>query len=220
MDIGKAQKSLVSTLRNDIACGMGFLAPGSRVVTARHCVNHTLETVEKLVRVSHFLNPEASADMVVEWFDKTYRFDVAVLKPKPGTEEAFADFVKQLTAAPVQFSPPEWDKELTVHFRRHDAGWETGTARFILDDDGMGVKAEPDAVEIKSDPVIPVHKGTSGTPIFDDTGAVVGVMRESAADADPYPGLEEGDGNTPPAFAPLTYSLADHKHLFDHEAHE
>lgn len=201
MDRAAAERALVNILRAGESCGMGFLAPGDRVVTARHCVNDALMTRERLVRISTFLNPAVSVEMVVEWFHEAV--DVAVLKPKPGDEAAFRQLATHLRPAPVQFSVPPLNQDFAVHFLRHDAGWASGTARFIRRDQEM--------LTINSQPVLVVHKGTSGTPIFDDTGAVIGVMGMSAADADTFGGLQGGGEKRPPVFTALPHVLAPRK---------
>jgi hypothetical protein len=200
MDRAVAEQSLVNILRDGENCGMGFVAPGDRVITARHCIAHILDKTDRTVRLSKFLEPAVAADAVLEWFDEDFNFDVAVLKPKPGEETAFQEFAAHLQPAPVQFSMPPLQQNFAVHLRRRAEGWASGTARLIEEDQPM--------VEIRSDPPVIVHQGTSGTPVFDDTGAAVGVAMLSAADAQAYDGLVGGGEDRPPVFSPLGSVLA------------
>lgn len=162
MDRAAAEQSLVNIIRDGVNCGMGFLAPGDRVITARHCIAHVLDKMDRTVRLSKFLEPAVAADAILEWFDEDFNFD--------------------------------------VYLRRRAEGWASGTARLIEDDQPM--------VEIRNDPPVLVHQGTSGTPVFDDTGAGVGVAMLSAADAQAYEGLDGGGEDRPPVFSPLASVLA------------
>lgn len=182
MNKGAAEQSLVNIVRNGENLGMGVFAPNRRVVTARHCINHALETASRIVRVSKFMDPNVAVDMVVEWYDENFEIDIAILKPlDPNT---IHEFEKHLQPAPIQFSLPAPPHELFVHLYRHDAGWATGKTQLLLPDPLL--MQEQQMGEIISDPGIAVHRGTSGSPVFDDTGAVIGVTMMSGADAEAY----------------------------------
>ncbi len=210
MDRAAAEQSLVNIIRDGENCGMGFLAPGDRVITARHCIDHARVTREKTVRISKFLDPAVTVEVVVEWFDENFEFDVAVLKPKPGEEAAFRRFARHLRPAPVQFSMPPLHQGFAVHLRRRDEGWASGTARLI--------EAEQQMAEIEGRPVVVVHQGTSGTPVFDDAGAAVGVAMLSAADALSYEGIQGGGEDKAPVFTPLASVLAPMKETLSRPA--
>ena len=145
-----AEQSLVNILRGSDNCGMGVLALNSRVVTACHCIQDALATASRIVRVSKFMNPNLSVDMMVEWYDENFEIDIAILKPLDSTFHAFE---KQLQPAPVQFSLPEPHHEFDVHLYRRAEGWATGRS--------MLIQQEQQMVEMMSDPVIVVHNSTA-----------------------------------------------------------
>lgn len=194
-----AQKSLVNIMRGDENCGMGFLSPGDRVITARHCVNHALETRERLVDVNSFLEPERKVRMQIEWFDEEMNFDVAVLKPIPGHERDFRDFAKHLCTTPVEFSMPPLRQVFSVHLCRRDEGWADGVAELIGDQQPMA--------EFRSEPVAIVYQGTSGTPVFNDVDRAIGVAMLSTAGARPSAKEVREPVNKPPVFTPLSQVL-------------
>jgi hypothetical protein len=188
MNQADVEQSLVNILRGAENCGMGVFGPNRRVVTARHCVNDALGTVDKTVWVSKFMDPSVAVDMAVEWYDENFEIDIAILKPL--SDEAFQEFEKHLRPAPVQLSMPNLGQPFNVHLFRRDDGWETGMSKLIAEAQQM--------VMILSYPVMSVYKGTSGTGAFDDAGALIGVAMLSDADSEP-----EESKRRPPVFASL-----------------
>jgi hypothetical protein len=210
MNNDDAEQSLVNILRSGENCGMGVFAPSCRVVTARHCINVALERADRIVRVSKFMDPSVFVDMVVEWYDETFELDIAVLKPL--SAETFHEFEKHLRPAPLQFSLPEPHQFFDVRLFRRDEGWASGRSQLIeegqqqLIEEGQQklIEEGQQMVEIESDPVIVVHQGTSGTPVFDNAGSVIGVAMLSGADAQSYDGVTTREGKEPnPLFASL-----------------
>jgi Trypsin-like peptidase domain len=195
MDEAVALESLVNILRNGQDCGMGVFTEHGRVVTARHCVNDALATAERIVRVSKFTDPTVFVDMAVEWYDDEFAFDVAILKPLFPVNEAFTEFQRRLTVARFQSSLPEPHLDFDVHmFRRDPQGWVKGKSR---------LHPESEMVEIDNNPKIEIHKGTSGSPVFSDSGEVIGLAMLSTDDGDEVQGIKSKDNSRNPIFTLL-----------------
>jgi len=205
MDRSKAERSLVSVLRDGVHCGMGVFNSNDRVVTTAHCMGDTLLAVGTIVKISRLNGPSVSVEMVVEWYDEDFMFDIVILKPSPNSIETFTEFKKHLQFAPLQYEMYKPKQKFKVHVFRHDLGWASGMSQFTEDDDGLGSGSQTlsDMLEIENNPVIEVHQGTSGSPVFDDTGAVVGIMHFSASDPIAVGALTGGGETIPPVFTPF-----------------
>lgn len=195
---------------------MGVFTEHGRVVTARHCVHDALATTERIVRVSKFTDPTVFVDMTVEWYDDEFVFDVAILKPLLPINEAFTEFQRRLKVTRFQSLLPEPHRAFDVHmFRRDPQGWVKGKARLL---------PESEMVAIDNNPKNEVHKGTSGSPVFSDSGEVVGIAMLSADDADEFQGITSTDNSRNPIFSLLGPAIPflksrsfrrSQRHLFD-----
>jgi S1-C subfamily serine protease len=157
--------------------GQGVLVPGGFILTAAHCVDwdghggmalgdHMLESVEtkdgKRFRLS-VAAVEPCADIaVLECADNQMFYDDA---------DAFESWVEQVAPVPVRDSLLAPDEPILIHVLTHDRGWVGGRAT------KHGLR-QVGRVAIET--IDPIEGGTSGGPVVDADGALVGVVSWTA----------------------------------------
>ena len=173
-------KGLVRVLDDDGA-GMGFacqIGPFSSFITAAHCVPLVDPTlVEKDPGLSglHALgSTKVCAEAMVRFVDPCA--DVAVLSDANWQrnlydlnfhlEEAYGQFRSKCKPLTINLTIPDSTAPRPVHIYTHDRKWVTGMALFQS-------PLHPFTALSTSDEI---HPGTSGAPVFDDDGLVIGVV--------------------------------------------
>jgi len=181
-------KSLIRVHFTKRNTGMGFVVEdgsGTRyVITAAHCVRHHCRYLARgagntdlLVGVSSFCSSAAPLLMAcaVSWEPCA---DIAVL----GLEtlsgaispdwQALNEFLEAHTPAPVRLDVGSIGrKRFRVRVCQHTGEWISGIA------DGAWVYGKtPSIIGVRVPKSQPILGGTSGSPVFDDAGRVIGVI--------------------------------------------
>lgn len=173
-------KGLVRIVDDDGA-GMGFacqIGPFSSFITAAHCVPLVDPTlVEKdpgLIRLHALGSKKVCAEAMVRFVDPYA--DIAVLGDANWhlnlydlnfqLEEAYERFDSKCNPLSMNLTIPDSTAPRPIHIYTHDRKWVTGTAFFQN-------PLHPCTALSTSNEIRP---GTSGAPVFDDDGLVIGVV--------------------------------------------
>lgn len=173
--LARVEAATVKVLRYG---GQGVLIPGNMVLTAAHCVEH------------HNSGGMAYGDYCLEWIETQTgvkilvsvaavepRADIAVLEicdEQDGPQdhvEAFRDFCKSTEPVPIcTAETPHFDRfidenKIAGHILTHDKGWVNIT---------MWLPRSVDR-NIWVEPTDPIEGGTSGGPIVNENGQLVGI---------------------------------------------
>lgn len=153
--------------------GQGVLVPGGFVLTAAHCIewtgtggmalgDHMLETVTTKSGVSFRLDVKAAEP----------RADIAALSAPdnqalPDDADRFETWCENTTAVQVRDRPLEQGESVPAYVLTHDRGWLS--ARVVQESWSVAgiVWLEPDG---------PINGGTSGGPVVDGAGQLIGVV--------------------------------------------
>jgi S1-C subfamily serine protease len=186
--------------------GQGVLVPGGYIITATHCIKWSgeggmalgddfVETV-KLPAGRTFLAAVVSAEPVT---------DMAVLGAADTPSltqdsDAFEFFAKQIRGVPLFPFPLSVGEFLPVQLLTHKGTWTTGVAT------RYGFPEDPPGGTLTIHTSAPLRDGTSGGPVVDFAGRLVGVVSWASETVD-----EDGTycGSIPLAWQALPRWLAD-----------
>jgi len=187
MDTKKAEMSLVWIFHDEgKPQGVGCLM-GEYVLTAAHCIPRAPDAMQPgedflMVEVAPLHNPEQRMGLFVVGYEPCV--DVALLSTSTlsGTEipshehrQHFTALCLKIEEAGAQLVPDLSDlaptEETRVHFLNHRGQWAGGRLDVI----------SPDAPRpsVYLDTPGSVSGGTSGTPVFSESGKVLGVISDS-----------------------------------------
>ncbi len=166
--------------------GQGILVEGNLILTAAHCVDFKCDG--EMVLGNDFLEPIQTccgvfnvAALAVEPVN-----DLAVLGPVdgqvlPADAEAFEDFCAATKSVPICTSEFELFKEIPISIFTHKGAWIRGQAQQCANHAAMlFIHAEEQ-----------IEGGTSGSPIVNRQGEVVGIVSHSST------GSEDCHGRAP-----------------------
>ena len=151
--------------------GQGVLVSGNLIVTAAHCIDFRTEGA--MVLGENFIEEikACGTELYVKPFAVEPVSDIAVLGSLEYQEfanevEDFEKFCEE--TKPVQLCERDfgWLQKFKVHIYTHKGNWVTGTAT-QFHKDGKSFAMETDEQ---------VESGTSGGPIIDDSGDLVGIV--------------------------------------------
>jgi hypothetical protein len=148
--------------------GQGVLIPGSMIITAAHCLD--LSRVGPLM-----LENEYSADIVTRRRTKIRGIpvfvdpisDVAVIGIPAGKDQfKFDAFCKETPAVPISAIKVKLRSKFPVRIRAHTGRWIEGIGMFVGD--------KRNRINITA--CKPIPGGTSGGPVVDENGTLLGVV--------------------------------------------
>jgi hypothetical protein len=215
----RAEKAAVRILRPDSQgvlkpVAQGVLVPGGYILTAGHCINWEgtgamalgdwyVETIQASDGAQHKVSPcavEPMTDIAVlaavdgqEMFEECHAFEefCEATEPVPVSEDDFPGAKVKKLRVPKGRSLPSFDYKdpplIPVHVLTHKGAWITGTAQ------RFGPLNAPPAGSVAVTFSAPIEGGTSGSPVIDDNGLLVGVISSSGegpnlkASTDPMP---------------------------------
>jgi hypothetical protein len=173
----RTEKATVRVLRQGVPAAQGVLVPGGYILTAAHCISwevtssmtlgdHYIETIRASDGVTYKTGPvaiESLMDIAALAALDVELYDACV---------AFETFCEATEPVPVSSKGFPVDIPVPVHVLTHDKGWMAGRAcRYghpLLPLHG-NVAVEFDA---------PIAGGTSGGPVIDNDGLLVGVISQ------------------------------------------
>jgi S1-C subfamily serine protease len=177
----RTEKATVRFLRRDeqgvdMPVAQGVLVPDGFIITAAHCIDwdgngamalgdHFVERIRAGNGVIYTVSPYAVEPMR----------DIAALAAVDGLHEecnAFEEFCEATEPVPVSTDDFPIGTSVPVHVLTHRGAWVTGRARRYGFQIGGAVAVEFDA---------PIESGTSGGPVIDDNGLLVGVVSQAGA---------------------------------------
>ncbi len=169
-----AARSLVGVRGEPDCWAMGFLTPAGRIITAAHCLPRLprpdrFADDRVLVLVRDPRHPDRTARVVVESVDPCS--DVAVLGVFESESEdgSFHELIQDLEPAPLALDEEGSELDLRVRVRTHLGEWLSGAcASFGPAQTLLDIKLD--------DPSARISEGTSGAPIFDDSGRVLAIV--------------------------------------------
>jgi hypothetical protein len=198
-------KSLVRVGSPGNSQGMGVFTPAGHVLTAAHCLpkqpdpekhalllNGTADPVR--VPCYAFGNNEVMFEFQAVSADRC--IDLAVLgKQEPSNYSDWKPFTEAVESCRLQLDVQSKDKVIPVHICTHKNEWLTGRWRTTgpINWDGgpppdVDSDPPPDADDdplpeplafIQLNPEDRVRRGTSGAPVFDEEGGVLGIINKA-----------------------------------------
>jgi S1-C subfamily serine protease len=155
--------------------GQGVLVPGGYILTAAHCITWDgpgyllagqffMESVEMRDGRTFLANVDAADPSA----------DIAALGPADGQaglyedQRAFDKFAYEAPAVPLYTRALEREESIPVHVFTHKGEWIVGTATGGCMRGSLWLSA-----------TVPIECGTSGGPVVDDDGLLVGLVSHS-----------------------------------------
>lgn len=160
-----------ATVRMTRLGGQGVLVPGGFILTAAHCVSHSASEsltpgdrhVEEVRSGSEMIFAEPVAVEPLLDIAALGSLDTRVFSREP---EFFQDWCARTAAVPIATAEPRILEPFAVAVRSHDGRWIQGEARLLR-------RASPElALRINE----PLGHGSSGGPIIDEAGLLVGIV--------------------------------------------
>jgi S1-C subfamily serine protease len=198
------QRAQAATVRLTKRVGQGVLVPGEFVLTAAHCIDWAgagemalgdefLEDVRPATGEPFRLSVDAVEAVA----------DIAVLGEPDSQQfwddaEAFQKFRANTPPVPVSSLKLAFGEPARVHVLTHQGEWIEAKVTGWEEPDSL-------ARTVPFEPVRPIEGGTSGGPVIDDKGMLVGVVSTAAC-------TESGGHDSAPPLGPAGVGVAqDHR---------
>ena len=177
-DLKKAQKSLVKVSGGTNSLGMGFLTECG-FVSAAHCLpripdpNDLSEAVKVKIKNLSELESYALVSGVEPCLDLAILSDSSSsgigVDLAPVEMEEYFQLLRNMEEAQIYLEEPELEKEIIVYIYNHKGQWLEGRTVF-LNPISLGL------VINLSNQNERIERGTSGAPVFNAEGQVLGVV--------------------------------------------
>ncbi|MGO9372447.1 MAG: serine protease [Syntrophobacteraceae bacterium] len=156
--------------------GLGVLVTGNLIITAAHCIEFKCEGEMVLGDCFREEIETAHGKLQVQPLAVEPVSDIAVLGSLDNYKETvkFEEFCTATEAIEVDQSDHELFQEFPVYIYTHKGTWVKGRAQ----------QCSEDAPSLALDTDKKIECGTSGGPIINDSGALVGIVSNSIDDAD------------------------------------
>jgi len=181
IDKNRLEKSIVNVyggrnFEGSRSWGMGFVTLDGYVITAAHCIRtYPDEVWDQTGPIPVELKSFSGRKTVTAFAVGLERcLDLAILSSLgdsslPQCEEAFDEFISSQESAAISLDEPELGAKFNVHIFTHNKKWITGqTCIYNPRQPGLTVELMDNADQ--------AGPGTSGAPVFDDSGKVVGIV--------------------------------------------
>jgi S1-C subfamily serine protease len=159
--------------------GQGVLVPGGYVLTAEHCINWSRQ--EQRTLQEHYLRiaPRAGKGLLCTIAMADPIADIAALTSvdsisSEASADAFAQFCRKVRPVPLAERYPKAGTSCHVHVLTHEGNW---VEAWVTCPDPAGGLPKGVAMLTSSSPI---KSGSSGGPVVDDAGRLVGVISWTA----------------------------------------
>ena len=160
--------------------GQGVLVPGGFILTAAHCIDWSSDGA--MVLGDHYVEPfttKSGTSPIASPLAVEPVTDLAALGAVDNQEsydecEKFEEFCEDTPPVPVANQPRERGDEFPIYILSHTGEWITGHATQC----GLASCRHSLFIETKQ----PIESGTSGGPVVDEHGQLVGVVSYGSRD--------------------------------------
>ena len=154
--------------------GQGVLVEGDLILTAAHCITVTGVGSGNYEDILNRIETNDGSQLLVETFAVEPVADIAVLgcvdyQDIPDWAEKFETFCENTTPLPICCREFPLSQPFPIFIYDHKEKWITGTAR-QMQKNARGLPIVPDQR---------IEGGTSGSPVVNDTGELLGIVSRS-----------------------------------------
>ena len=162
-----------ATVRLTRLDGRGVIVPGNYIVTAAHCIGWTAEGLMAIDGRGESPEPVSwhGRDLWADVYAIEPVADIAILGPPdaqtfPEEWDVFMEVFDAVSPVPLATAPLEVWREFPAFILSHDKGWIEGKAKACREGAHRLMLKAAEKIE----------RGTSGSPVVDESGRLLGVI--------------------------------------------